>query len=106
VTDAEVDVAGALAAGMLCCAVSQAAAGALALMPRRRPRHRLFLAYAALVDTAAGHCMWAGLHIMFVAADGGLSFWTAVTTAVIFFSGVVDLICFRGLIILGGGEEE
>lgn len=98
-------MAGALAAGMLCCAVSQAAAGALALM-LRRPRHRLLLAYAALVATAAGHCMWAGLHIMFVAADGGLSFWTAVTTAVIFFSGVVDLICFRGLIILGGGEEE
>ncbi|KXG31824.1 uncharacterized protein LOC110434217 [Sorghum bicolor] len=106
-TDGAVDAAVVAWVLWCVCVVSQAAAGALAAL-LELPRHRrLVLAYAALVATAAGHCLWAGLHFLFVVAGnpGGLSFWTGVNTAAIFISGVVDIICFRGL-ILGGGEEK
>lgn len=93
----------ALMAGMLLCAVPQAAAAAAALMlPRHRRRLRLLLAYAALVATTAGHGMFAGLHRIFFAAEpGGVRFFS---TAAIFLVGVGDFIFFLGLILRGGDE--
>ncbi|XP_020174092.1 uncharacterized protein [Aegilops tauschii subsp. strangulata] len=101
-TDAQAAENSALWFGMLCCALLQAAAAALArhLPCRDRWVHRA-LAYLALVVTFVGHFMYAAAVRLLLAVDPGCIiariFYTA--NIVIFAGG--DLICFLGL-LLGG----
>lgn len=101
-TDAEAADASALWLGMLCCALLQAAAAALALalqLPCRRRWVRRALAYLALAVTFVGHCMYAAAVRLLLAADPGYVFARILCTAdIVVFAGG-DLLCFLGLLL-------
>ncbi|XP_044977164.1 uncharacterized protein LOC123444499 [Hordeum vulgare subsp. vulgare] len=91
----------ALGIGMLCCAPSEAAAAALALLlPCLRRRARRALAYLALAVTVLFHCMYVGAVCIFLAADPGYIFGRIYYTVIFCVIVVCDLLCFRAL--LGG----
>ncbi|VAI12732.1 unnamed protein product [Triticum turgidum subsp. durum] len=101
-TDAQAADDSALWFGMLCCALLQAAAAALALhLPCRRRWVRRALAFLALVVTFVGQCMYAAAVRLLLAVDPGYIIARIFCTAnIVIFAGG-DLICFLGL-LLGG----
>ncbi|KAM3277120.1 hypothetical protein ACQJBY_045124 [Aegilops geniculata] len=99
-TDAEEARLVALCIGMLCCAPSQAAAAALALLlPRRRPWARRALAYLALAVTILFHCTYVSTFWILLAADPGYIFGRIYYTVIICFIVVCDLWCCVALLL-------
>lgn len=92
--------------GQLWCTAPQAGAAALALLlPARRPRIRRAMAFVALAATAANHYMYARLlGLLFVPSPGNVTL--TVETVGVFVSGVLDVLGFLALLLLGEEEEE
>ncbi|KAF7030892.1 hypothetical protein CFC21_042331 [Triticum aestivum] len=86
--------------GMLCCAATQSAAAALALLlPCHRRRARRALAYLALAVTVLFHCMYAiHFRISLAAYPGGYIFGWIVYTVVLCYMVVRDLTCLTDLL--------
>ncbi|KAF7063284.1 hypothetical protein CFC21_069811 [Triticum aestivum] len=101
-TDAQAADDSTLWFGMLCCALLQAAAAALALhLPCHRRWARRALAFLALVVTFVGHCMYAAAVRLLLAVDPAYIIARIFCTAnIVIFAGG-DLICFLGF-LLGG----
>ncbi|KAF7023845.1 hypothetical protein CFC21_036276 [Triticum aestivum] len=86
--------------GMLCCAATQSAAAALALLlPCHRRRARRALAYLALAVTFLFHGMYAiHFRISLAAYSGGYVFGWIFYTVVICYMVVRDLTCLSDLL--------
>ncbi|EMS59008.1 hypothetical protein TRIUR3_18510 [Triticum urartu] len=86
--------------GMLCCAATQSAAAALALLlPCHRRRARRALAYLALAVTFLFHGMYAiHFRISLAAYPGGYVFGWIFYTVVICYMVVRDLTCLSDLL--------
>ncbi|XP_044384544.1 uncharacterized protein [Triticum aestivum] len=101
-TDAQNAEVGALWFGMLCCAVLQAAAAALALL---LPCGRRALAHLALAITIVGHYMYAVVFRLLLAAGAGFLFSNIFSPASIVLFAGGDLVYFLGL-LQGGGLND
>ncbi|XP_037430803.1 uncharacterized protein LOC119296885 [Triticum dicoccoides] len=93
---------GALWFGILCCAVLQAAAAALALL---LPCGRRALAHLALAVTIVGHYMYAVVFRLLLAAGAGFLFSNIFGPASIVLFAGGDLVYFLGL-LQGGGLND
>jgi hypothetical protein len=111
-TPAQAAEADRLERAMLWCSAFQAVAAALALpLPQLRAgvgggsrRVALLAPWAALAAAAANHCMYARLHLLFVAADPGPgdTLYRVVGAAGVLGYAACDLLAFRAL-LLGRG---